>query len=879
MGSEQFIHLHTHSIHSLLDGFSRVPALCDRAKALGMPAIALTDHGNMAGIPELWREAERTNLKPIAGIEAYLCPDMDVHEDVEKGKRSYWHITLLAANAEGYKNLCRLNAEAFTRGFYRKPRMDLKTLAKYSSGIICLSGCVGGWPAQLALEGDEDGCRSAVAKLHTVFQKRLFVEVQYTGEPDQRISNMALIKAARAMRLPLVASGDSHYTCKADDDLHDTLFAIGIHAEKHDPARMRFKPGQYHLKSWAEMSSLGLPPESLRNTIAVADMCEKYALPRAGGLPQLSKLQSLEDLACAGLADRMPNASEEYWERLTFELETIKKLKYEDYFLIVNDYCTYARENGVFNGWGRGSSVGSLVAYALGITGLDPVKLGLYFERFINPGRHEPPDIDVDFPDTHRQHIIEYVERKYGKSCVSSITSYSTLGPKQVLIDAGKAYNKDAVSVHAVLDALPHDQQMKISTILEDPKFMKIIHDHLGDEVTNCMRRFEGIPRHASIHAAGVLIDTQPIYDRVPMLTAKGRDRLATQYVYEDLKYLGYEKFDILGVKALGVIDELSKRLQIDLAKIPLNDKKTYDMLSRGEGVAVFQYEGWGYQKFLKQFRPQNFADMMMTNALYRPGPMQGGQGLELIMKRRFKHEPLQYAHPLLEPILKETYGVAVYQEQLLQMVRVLAGWSLAEADNLRRAIAKKKADLMAEAKVKFIADCGKSHGKKLAEEVFHTIEFAGRYSWNKAHAAAYGMVSYVSAWFKANHPAHYMCVFLNSELGNHERVQDLVTECTRMGLLVSHPLINQSEPGYTVNYKEKTGFIRAGLGAVKFLGEKAVKFIVSDKEINGRYRSVEDFRSRVPKKICNITAFTSLIKARAFEGLPEKTSQEDVPF
>jgi DNA polymerase-3 subunit alpha len=871
--SAEFIHLHTHTTGSLLDGLTKVSELVDVVGSHGSKAVAITDHGSMANIPALWRESKRAGIKPIAGIEAYICRDRAVKDKTER----YYHVTLLADSAYGYRNLCALSATAWTDGFYSKPRLDLDILANHAEGIICMSGCVGGWAAQRILEGDVRGATDVLGRMASVFEGRFYVEVQYTGEQDQLTANKGLIAIARKLHLPLAASGDSHYAKKEDADFHDTLFCIGIHAKKDDAARMKFVPEQYHVKSPQEMWRIGLPAEAYKNTVAIAERCEEYELPRSGGLPERSKDEDLESFAIEGLANRRPDASEVYWERLSHELSVIHSLGFENHFLIARDITRYADSCGVFHGWGRGSSAGSLVAYALGITNVDPLPLGLYFERFLNPARREPPDIDIDIRDDFRPSVIQHIEQTYGRDNVFSIATYGTLGPRQIVTDLAKVYGKDEAAAKIVIDALPHDPTTKVADILADESMMATIELTLGDEVAACIRKFEGMQRQAGTHAAGVIIDRSPLVGVLPVITGRDREKLASQYVYDDLKTLGFEKFDVLGVKALRVIQNVAETASVELKHVPLDDQKTYHLLSRGQCSGVFQLEGYGYQMFVREFKPKDFNDVMMISALYRPGPMKGGKGLDEVLARRFKRRPVQYAHPSLEETLKDTYGIMLYQEQVMRVVQILAGWTLAEADQLRWAIGKKKKEEIAKLRVKFEIDCGKLHGKDFAVKMFDEIEFFARYGWNKAHAAVYGMVTYVSAYLKANYPAIFMCEFLNSESGDYEKVNKLIRECNRLGIRILRPDINLSGYGFVVGGGGENSAIRTGLSSIKFVGEKAARLVLDERE-KKRYSTLADFRARIPKKVLNSLALASLERAGAFKEIP-KDGEEEVPF
>lgn len=907
MKNADFAHLHVHTTRSLLDGFTHTNDLADVVKSLGQKAVAITDHGNMAAIPSLWKEAKRVGIKPIAGIETYLCDDRLVKSVEKKGDRPYFHMTLLAQNAEGYANLCKLSSLSYTEGFYHKPRIDLAALEEHKNGLIVLSGCIGGWPQQLIINDKEREALKWCQDVNDLMGGRFYLESQETGELDQIIVNETFLAWTKKHKLKHVVTGDSHYTKKEDHLDHDVLLCIGLHKKRDDEDRMKFVPEQYAIKSAQEMGLLGFPESSLKQSAAIAESCAAYELPRAGGFPRREfAYEVLESEATEGLMKRLAPVAEAvesnsmglgpvvqpvgptvavvdenpYWERLNHELKTIKDLGFEDYFLIAHDITGHARSSGMYWTWGRGSSVGSLVAYALGITNIDPVLHHLYFERFLNPSRRNPPDIDIDFTDEDRPEIIKFIEEKYGAENVSSISTYSTLGPRQVLQDLGAVLGKPEAAIQAVIEMLPFDPTAKIDDMLEDLNLVKAVKHYLGDEVLDLMRKFAGVPRHASVHAAGLIIDSEPLAGKLPMMMPRTRPVKASQYVYEDLVGLGFEKFDILGVRTLRTIKETALATGVDLNAIPLDDKKTYAMMSRGLTIGVFQLEGYGYRKFLAEFKPQNFEDVMMVNALYRPGPMKGGRGLGELIARRRGQKTIAYAHPSLEPILKPTFGVMVYQEQVMKVVQTLAGWTLAEADMLRYAVGKKKQELIAELKVKFIKDCQKAgHNKPFAESIFSDIEFFGRYGWNKAHAAAYGMVTYVSAYLKANFPHEYLCAMLNSETSDPKHRQLLVAECTRMGLRVAKPHVNVSSGKYQVIPDARGKHIMAGLSSVKNLGERGVDAILEARRNGNRFSSIEDLRKRVPPRLCNSTAIKFLKMAGAFSDLPETEDKVEVPF
>lgn len=883
MKQSDYVHLHVHTTRSLLDGYTKVPDLVDVIKAHGQIAVACTEHGSLGSIPELWREAKRVGIKPIAGLEAYLCEDRLSRTKSEDRKVPYFHLTILAQNVKGYENLCKLSNISYFEGFYSKPRIDLAAFEAHSEGLIVLSGCVGGWPQQLIIKGEEQEALEWCMMMEGILGERFLLESQETGEKVQKKVNETFLRWTKQHGFRHVVTGDSHYTSKKDSADHDALLCIGLGKKLSDEARIKFVPEQYYIKNAAEMAKLGFPESSLKNTRFVADMVESYDLPRAGGFPKVEHAyEILESSAMEGLAARVPDSGDSYWERLTQELGVIQRLGFEDYFLIAHDITRYARETGMYWTWGRGSSVGSLVAYALGITNIDPVEHSLYFERFLNESRRNPPDIDIDFTDEDRPLIIDYIERKYGADHVAHIATFGSLGPRQVLIDLVRVLGKNEHALKSVIETLPYDPTMKIDDLFEDhPKVIACIRNLLGADTVEYMKKFSGIPRHASVHAAGVIIDRESLVGKIPMLMPRGRPVKASQYVYEDLVTLGFEKFDILGVRTLRTIKDTARLVGLDLDKIPLDDKKTYDMISRGNTIGVFQLEGWGYRQFVNQFKPRNFEDIMMTNALYRPGPMKGGKGLGVIIARRTGQQPVTYIHPKLEPILKPTFGVMVYQEQVMAVVREMAGWTLAEADQLRYAVGKKKLDLVEELKIKFIEDCTNlGHTTDFAAALFEEIEFFGRYGWNKAHAAAYGMVTYVTAYLKANHPHEFLCCMINANEADPKHVQALVGECSRIGIKVSRPHVNDSIAKFQVmSEADGTKRLLAGLASVKFLGDKGVAEIVSQRRLNNRFSSIENFRARIPPKLCNSVAIKNLRAVRAFDGLPETEALVELPF
>jgi DNA polymerase III subunit alpha len=872
---KEFSHLHLHTVHSLLDGFTKMPDLVKAVTDHKMDAVAVTDHGNMSGIPYLFQEAHAHGIKPVAGIEAYICEDVNVRGGGRNAKSPYYHITLLARSERGYRNLCKLSSMSYEMGFYVKPRIDPSMLALYGEDIICLSGCVGGWPSVRILEGELDVAREAIGTLRSIFEE-FYLELTWTGEPDQKIVNKQLIEWGKKDGIPCVVTGDSHYTWKAQADDHDTLFAMGLHKKKNDLERLRFKPGQYFVKSADEMYALGFPEDACKNSFKITRLCDRYELPKAAGVPvEKNAYDNLCKLAWDGLEERVPDFFQDpedtYVNRLLMELETVKELKYEGYFAIAHDVCRFAREACLTTGWGRGSSAGSLLSYVLRITHIDPIQYGLYFERFLSKARKEPPDIDLDFSDDERSLVIGHLREKHGEESIAHIATYGTLGPRQVIIDSSKVLDKPDQAVQMALESLPHDPTIKMQDILANEGLIGHIKTILGNDTVHAMEVFQGIPRSASVHAAGVLIDKSDLRESLPFMVAKNGG-LTVQYDYDALKSLGYEKFDILGVRTLRVIRDCARIVNCDVYRLPTNDMATYDLLCRGDTVGVFQLEGWGYQTFLKKFRPRNFIDVMMTNALYRPGPMQGGKGLDEIIARRFGRTEVRYLHHTLEPILKDTYGVMVFQEQVMAVVRELAGWDLATANELRYAIGKKKIDQIKAFRSRYIEDCMRfGHKQTFAEESFTQIEFFSRYGWNKAHAAAYGMVTYVTAYLKAHHRKEFMTAILNSELGNHDKLGKLYRDITKSGIKILSPDINIS----TLEYQAHNGGILLGIPSVKGVGPKAAVAILEERDKSGNFSSIRDFEVRIPRKSVNSLMRKLLTNAGAFRDLKEESDED----
>lgn len=858
-----FVNLHVHSSYSLLDGYASIKDIVAKVKEMGQNAVALTDHGNMFGVYYLFEECKRAGIKPIAGMEAYICPDVRIKDKNERN----CHIILLAKNLTGYKNLCKLTKLA-SENMYRRPRIDMEILRRHADGLICSSACIGGQIQQAILDGKLDDAYLLAAEFQQIFGGDFYLEYQNSGLPEQLVVNNEMDRIAATFQIKRVLTVDSHYVNKEDSEMHDNVLCIGLGRAKDDPNRYRYAEGQYYLKSEKEARESGFDDVLADNTQEIADKCEVYELPKGQGIPKRANaMETLRGLAYDGLM-ALQEADDTYIDRLEKELGVIEQLGYADYFLLIRDAVQWLKDNGRFLGWGRGSATGSLVSYCLGITRMNPIKHGLYFERFLNASRAEPPDIDIDICDDDRADLLKYLHEKYGQDNVAHITVFSTLGVAQVIRDVGKMLGKSTDVITAAVKALPHDPLLEFKNVEENEALYKSLENLLGPEMMNIISHVAGKPRHVSMHSAGLIISQIKLSDIIPSWVKDGN--MILQYDYNALKHMNLEKCDFLGLKTLRVIRDACKMAGIRVEDIPLDDRATFMLLKRGHTIGVFQFESYGYRKFLQEFRPNNYDDIMMVNALYRPGAMQDGSGLSEVVARRFGRKPIEYIypHPEIEALLKGTYGVMIYQEQLMGVARVLAGLSLEQVDILRGAVAKKKVELLEAQKEIFVKGCiEQGHSQEFAEECFATIEYFGRYGWNKAHASAYSMLSYVTAYLKANHPYEFMASMLNAYIENSDKVKILLEECNRMKLKFSHVDINASEKYYRVAQMGSGKVIIRGLMSVPGCGEKSVDSILSNRKTG--FTSVEDFRARVPKKECNAAVLKALQKAGAFANVP----------
>jgi DNA polymerase III subunit alpha len=882
-----FVHLHNHSDYSLLDGACRLDRLVERALGFGMPALALTDHGNLFGAVEFYETARAAGLKPIIGCEIYVAHGsrLDRARTVD-GKGAYDHLVLLARDQEGYRNLAKLSSVGYLEGFHYKPRIDKELLSRHAGGLLCLSACLRGEIPQLVLAGDREGARRAAGWYRDLFGPEFyFLEIQDHGLPDERTAAAGLLELGRAIGVPVVATNDCHYLAREDAEAHEVLLCIQTGKTMLDADRFRFATDQLYVKSPDEMAELFHDaPEALQNTLAVAERCElkleteRVQLPSFPIPPEFETEEGyLRRLALEGLERRYGAVTPEGEKRLTYELDTICQVGYARYFLIVRDFIDYARRNGVGVGPGRGSAAGSLVSYCLGITDIDPLRFELLFERFLNPERVSMPDIDIDFAYEHRQKVIDYVVGRYGRESVSQIITFGTMAARAVVRDVGRALGMTYAECDQVAKMIPADLGMTLPRALETVPELKQLEqkDERYARLLRCSLALEGLARHASTHAAGVLIAPGPLTDYVPMYRSPRGD-LTTQFDMKSLEKVGLLKMDFLGLRTLTVLEDAvvlareAAGIEIRLDSIPLDDPETYALLQKAQTIGIFQLESGGMRDLLRKVLPDTFEDIIAINALFRPGPIQSGM-LDDFAKRKHGKQRVTYMHPWLEPILKNTYGVIVYQDQVMQIANRLAGFTLAQGDLLRRAMGKKKPEEMALQKSAFVEGCVQNRvSAKKAEEIFDLVEKFAGYGFPRSHSAAYAMLSYQSAYLKAHHPAAYFAASLTSEIGDTDRIVTLVEEARRLGIPVLAPDVNRSWGSFTL----EQGAIRFGLSAIKNVGHGGVEALLKARDEGGPFRTLPDLIRRIEIASVNRRVLESLIQAGASDSLEGDRAQ-----
>ena len=885
--SKDFVHLHVHTEYSLLDGFSRVKNLVARAKELNMSAVAITDHGCMFGAIDFFKVAKAEGIKPIIGCEVYTAPrsmrDKDPNYDKSQG-----HLILLAKDMQGYQNLIKLVSEAYVQGFYYKPRVDIDEISKYSEGIIALSACLAGDVSQALMNRNYEKAKSIALRYKEIFgEDNYYIEIQDHNLPEQKEVNSELIKLSKEIGVGLVATNDVHYVRKEDSKIHDILMCIQMGKTVNDPARMRFGSDEFYLKSRQEMESI-FPDvqEALDNTVKIAQRCNvefdfntihlpQYDVP-SGYTPN----EYLRMLCFKGLKERYENPSKEILDRLEYELGVIEKMGYVEYFLITWDFINFARENSIMVGPGRGSAAGSIVSYTLYITDIDPIKYSLLFERFLNPERISMPDIDIDFCYERREEVIDYVKRKYGDDHVAQIITFGTMGAKAAIRDVGRVLDVSYNKVDNIAKEIPFALGMTIDKALDTNPNLRKLYEEDGEtkEIIDVSRKIEGMLRHASTHAAGVVISKKPIDEYVPLY--KHQDAITTQFTMTTLEELGLLKMDFLGLRTLTVIRdaldliEKNHNVKINFSTMEYDDPKVYELLASGNTLGVFQLESAGMRSFMKQLKPDNFEDIVAGISLYRPGPM---DSIPNYINNKNNPEHVEYLHEKLKPIMEVTYGCLVYQEQVMQVVRDLGGYSYGRSDLVRRAMGKKKMDVMEKERQYFIHGKFDDNGEleiegcvrngvpeDIGNKIFDDMIDFAKYAFNKSHAAAYGVLAYETAYLKAHYPVEFMAALITSVMGNTDKVVEYIKECNNLKIDVLKPDINKSFTKFSVEHNS----IRFGLAAVKNVGVNVLNNIIAEREAGGEFKDFNEFCKRLDSKDSNKRIIESLIKCGAFDEM-----------
>lgn len=886
-----FTHLHVHTEYSLLDGSNKINEYVSRVKELGMDSAAITDHGVMYGVIDFYRAAKAAGINPILGCEVYVAPGSRFDREVGSGDDRYYHLVLLAENNQGYQNLMKIVSKGFVEGFYYKPRVDLELLREYHEGLIALSACLAGEVARYLQKGMyEDGKKAALRYQEIFGEGNFFLELQDHGIPQQQMVNQQLMRMHQETGIQLVATNDVHYTYETDADSHDILLCLQTGKKITDTDRMRYEGGQYYVKSEEEMAALfPYAPEALENTHKIAQRCHvdiefgNTKLPRYDVPDGYTSWEYLNKLCREGLEERYDPVTEELESRLDYELTTIKNMGYVDYFLIVWDFIKYARDHEIMVGPGRGSAAGSLVAYTLGITQLDPIRYDLLFERFLNPERVSMPDIDVDFCFERRQEVIDYVVRKYGKDCVVQIVTFGTLAARGVIRDVGRVLDMPYAQVDTIAKMIPQELNITIDKALEMNPELKKTYDEQEDvhHLIDMAKRLEGLPRHTSMHAAGVVISQKEVDEYVPLSRAQD-GTIVAQFTMTTLEELGLLKMDFLGLRTLTVIQNAAKMVEkdrgitLDMSHIDYNDSKVLASLGTGRTDGVFQLESSGMKNFMKELKPQSLEDVIAGISLYRPGPM---DFIPQYIRGKNRPDTIRYDCPQLEPILSPTYGCIVYQEQVMQIVRNLAGYTLGRSDLVRRAMSKKKASVMEKERQNFVygneqegvPGCiANGISEKTANKIYDEMTDFAKYAFNKSHAAAYAIVAYQTAYLKYYYSVEFMAALMTSVIEMPAKVAEYIQVCRQMGIQILPPDINNGERGFSVDQ----GRIRYGLSAIKSVGRPVIESLVKERRENGIYRTLSDFIERNSGQV-NKRAIENFIKAGALDCLPGNRQQK----
>ena len=879
----KFTHLHVHSHYSLLDGLPKIDQLLDYALEMKMDSLALTDHGNIYGAVEFFKKAQEKGIKPIIGSEFYMALEKmsDKRPNIDDKR---YHLVLLVKNKEGYRNLVKLITKAHLDGFYYKPRIDEELLAQHSEGLICLSACITGKIPRLILAKKMEEAEKTALKYQEIFGKDgFYLELQHHPHSnDQKTVNKGLLSLSKKLDIPLVATNDVHYLKKEDAEAQDILMLINTGSDPNDPERLTLKADDFSLRSQEEMlEDFKDTPEAIENTQKIADLCNfqfelgKVKLPQFAVPTGETPEEYLEKLCQEGLKTKFgENINQEVTERLKYELSVIKQTGFASYFLIVQDFVNWAKENRIVVGPGRGSVGGSLVAFLLNITNVDPLKYDLLFERFLNPDRISLPDIDLDFTDRRRDEVIRYVSQKYGHDKVAQIITFGTMAARAVVRDVGRAMGYAYSYCDRVAKMIPFGMSLA-DTMKRVTEFRSLYEsDPQAKKLIDAAKKLEGVARHASTHACGVVISNTSLDEVVPLQHPTQDDQaIVTQYEMHSIEDLGILKMDFLGLKNLTIIEDTLSRIyaihgiNINIENIPSGDKKVYKLLQKGETVGVFQLESQGMQRYLKQLKPTEFEDIIAMVALYRPGPM---QMIPDYIARKNKKQGVEYFHPKLKPILEKTYGIPVYQEQIMQIAKDMAGFTLAEADVLRKAIGKKIRKLLMSQKEKFIKGMKENSIREdIAQQIWYWIEPFASYSFNRSHAAAYATIAYQTAYLKAHYTPEFMSSLLTSERNDIERIAVLIEECKKMGMVVLPPDINESFTFFSVVPQKNQ--IRFGLSAIKNVGSNIVELIVSERKAAGPYLSIENFISRINSRDLNKKSLESMIRAGVFDKMGER--------
>ncbi len=888
-----FTHLHVHTEYSLLDGSGKIKEMAARAKELGMDSLAITDHGVMYGAIDFYRACIAEGIKPIIGCEIYVAPNSRFDKEGNVSDDRYYHLVLLAENNIGYHNLMKIVSRGFTEGFYYKPRVDYEILEQFHEGIIALSACLAGEVSVSLRRSMYEEAKKSAYRLQEIFgEGNFFLELQDHGYPEQKQVNQGMLRLHEETKIPLVVTNDIHYTLASDAQAHDILLCIQTQKKVQDEDRMRYEGGQFYMKSPEEMKALfPYALEAIENTGEIAKRCNvsiefgNYKLPKYDVPTGYTAWEYLNKLCSEGLLRRYETPSQELWDRLHYELDTIHGMGFVDYFLIVWDFIKYAKDHGIAVGPGRGSAAGSVVSYCLEITDIDPIRYSLLFERFLNPERLTMPDIDIDFCYERRQEVIDYVVSKYGKDKVVQIVTFGTMAARGVIRDVGRALDMSYASVDVVAKMIPTELNITIDRALEiNPDLRKLYqNDKEINYLIDMSKRLEGLPRHTSMHAAGVVISNAPVDEYVP-LSRGSEDAITTQFTMTTLEELGLLKMDFLGLRTLTVIQNAvnivnqsrSTENVLKIDEIDYNDSKVFELIASGKTEGIFQLESTGMKNFMKELKASSLEDIIAGISLYRPGPM---DFIPKYIQGKQKQDSIEYECKELEPILAPTYGCIVYQEQVMQIVRELAGYSFGRSDLVRRAMSKKKASVMEKERQNFVygnveegvPGCiAKGIPEKVANHIYDEMTDFAKYAFNKSHAAAYAVVSYQTAYLKCYYPVEFMAALMTSVIDNPTKVAEYIYTCRQMGIKLLPPDVNEGYASFTV----KDGYIRYGLNAIKGLGRPVIDALVHEREENGLFTSLKDFSSRLSNKEVNKRTIESFIKSGAFDSLPGTRKQ-----